>query len=172
MRHARCRGIRANASFKDSSRRVPRAALLRSMLPSPQNSSPDAISCARSFIDQHFGERLTLDELSRATSLSRYYLCRAFKKAHGVTVGAYLTRRRIEEAQRLLADRTMLVKQVAFVAGFQSVAHFNRIFKAATGVAPSEFRRQLREPGMGEGNICKSKEEPCPTRGPAHPRTA
>ena len=142
------------------------------MLPSPQNSSADAISRARSFIDQHFGERLTLDELSRATSLSRYYLCRAFKKAHGVTVGAYLTRRRIEEAQRLLADRTMLVKQVAFVAGFQSVAHFNRIFKAANGVAPSEFRRQLREPGMGEGNICKSKEEPCPTRSPAHPRTA
>lgn len=73
---------------------------------------------------------------------SRTYLCRAFRNANGCTIVEYLSRRRIDKAQVLLRDTALMVKEVAFLTGFQSVAHFNRVFKNASGAAPLEFRRQ------------------------------
>ena len=108
--------------------------------PSSRNRHPNSISRARRFIDEHYTEQLKLRDIAQAADLSRSYLCRAFRKANGRTLVEYLTRRRIEKAQVLLRDTDLLVKEVAFLAGFQSVAHFNRIFKDASGVAPSEFR--------------------------------
>lgn len=104
---------------------------------------PDAIQRARLFIDEHYTQRLTLGEVARAVNLSPTYLCRAFKKANGCTLGAYVSRLRIEKAQGLLGDVELLVKEVAFLAGFRSIAHFNRVFKTAKGVPPLEYRRQV-----------------------------
>ena len=113
-------------------------------MPSPPSRSrrPGAITRARLYIDERYTQRLTLREVAQAVKLSPTYLCRAFKTANRCTLLEYLSRRRIDTARTLLRDTALMVKEVAFVSGFQSVAHFNRVFKEANGVAPLEFRRQ------------------------------
>jgi AraC-like DNA-binding protein len=64
------------------------------------------------------------------------------KKATGVTFSEYLSRARLERAKSLLLDPNVRVSEAAFEAGFQSLTHFNRVFKNLIGTSPSEFRKQ------------------------------
>jgi YesN/AraC family two-component response regulator len=76
--------------------------------------------------------------------VSTFYFCKVFKKGAGVTFTDYLGRVRVEKAKNLLLNRHLRISEIAYAVGFQSLTHFNRVFRKITGQAPTVFRDNLK----------------------------
>jgi len=66
-----------------------------------------------------------------------------FKKATGLHFTEYVSRVRIEKARNLLLNPNLRISEIAYDVGFQSLTHFNRVFKRVIGQSPTEYRGQL-----------------------------
>lgn len=93
---------------------------------------------ARARLDEDPANAVTLAELARDCSLSRFQLLRAFKRAYGLPPHAYLLQRRLAFARRLLRARVPLA-QVAATAGFSDQSHLTRCFARQFGVPPGRY---------------------------------
>jgi AraC-like DNA-binding protein len=107
------------------------------------NSEPLNIARARQFIHQHQAESLELKQVAGVVGMSSYYFCKKFKNSTGFTFTEYLTRARVEAAKNLLINPQVRVTEVAFEVGFQSISHFNRVFREVVGQCPSKYREDL-----------------------------
>ena len=107
------------------------------------NTEPPAVTRAREFIQAHQTERISLADVAQAVNTSTFYFCKLFKKTTGLNFTAYLSRIRIEKAKSLLLNPNLRIGEAAFESGFQSITHFNRVFKKVTGLSPTRYRRQL-----------------------------
>lgn len=96
----------------------------------------------RQFIDQHYKRQFEIAELARMSGFSRNYLCRIFKNYTGQTLTEYTNERRIQAAMLLLKSTSKQVIEIANLAGFNDLSHFNHLFKKITGISPSKFRKQ------------------------------
>ena len=105
-----------------------------------ENAEPPMITRAREFIGRNQGEALSLGQVARAVNTSTSYFCKLFKKFTGLNFTDYVSRTRIEKAKNLLLNRNLRVSKIAFEAGFQSLTHFNRVFKKIVGESPTEYR--------------------------------
>lgn len=90
-------------------------------------------------IERRYNESLTLRELANLANLAPKYLCRAFRKAFGVTPLAYRQELRLREAQRLLSVTSLRISEIATNVGFQSVFHFSRLFRKRIGCTPTVY---------------------------------
>ncbi len=106
-------------------------------------AEPPAITRARRYIQEHFREDLTLAQVSRVVHTSVFYFCKLFRKVTGMTFTEFVARTRVENAKNLLLNPNQRVSEVAYAAGFQSLTHFNRMFKAIVGESPTCFRSRL-----------------------------
>ncbi len=104
------------------------------------------VSGARQFIESHIQETVTLGLVAQHVRVSRFYFCKLFKKATGVTLTEYVTRTRVEKAKTLLANSSVRVSEAAHSAGFGSIPRFNSVFKCQVGMSPTEYRATLRSP--------------------------
>ncbi|MCX4459435.1 helix-turn-helix domain-containing protein [Streptomyces sp. NBC_01340] len=95
------------------------------------------------FIDRHLADPdVTPEAIARAHQISVRYLHRLFE-TEGVTVSRWIQRRRLQECRRDLGRREAAGRTIAAVArqwGFTSAAHFSRVFRAAYGMSPAEWR--------------------------------
>lgn len=94
------------------------------------------------FMNGHFAEQVKLTDLAKQFYISEYYLSRTFKKVTGFSYVEYVNMLRIREARRLLEETDWKVTDIAASAGFDSIAHFGRLFKSMTGMSPLAFRRK------------------------------
>jgi AraC-like DNA-binding protein len=108
-----------------------------------ENAEPPVITRAKEFINEHQTEDLRLGQVARAVHTSTFYFCKMFKKVTGINFTDYLSRLRIEKAKNLLLNPNLRVSEIAFEVGFQSLTHFNRVFKKILGQSPTEYRGQL-----------------------------
>ncbi|WP_027801029.1 AraC family transcriptional regulator [Paraburkholderia dilworthii] len=92
------------------------------------------------FIESHFAEELTLDDIANCGCVSRFHLARAFEAATGVPVMRYVRARRLSEAARRLADGAPDILTVAIDAGYGSHEAFTRAFREQFGVTPEALR--------------------------------
>ena len=106
-------------------------------------AEPKNVTHAREFIAQNQDRAITLQEVARAVNTSTFYFCKVFKKATGLTFTDYLSRVRIEKAKNFLLNPNLRVSEVAYEVGFQSLTHFNRVFRKLTGESPSQYRESL-----------------------------
>lgn len=93
------------------------------------------------YISAHCTENLSLEELANEAGFSKYHFARLFKEMTGTTCHNFLLGQRILYAKSLLVDFSLPITEVAMRSGFNSLATFNRIFKAQIGCTPSEFRK-------------------------------
>jgi AraC-like DNA-binding protein len=107
------------------------------------NAEPPVITRAKEFINEHQTEELSLGQVAKAVNMSTFYFCKIFKKVTGINFTDYLSRVRIEKAKNLLLNPNLRVSEIAFEVGFQSLTHFNRVFKKILGQSPTEYRAQL-----------------------------
>jgi AraC-like DNA-binding protein/ligand-binding sensor protein len=107
------------------------------------NAEPPVITRAKEFINEHQTEELSLGQVAKAVNTSTFYFCKMFKKATGINFTDYLSRVRIEKSKNLLLNPNLRVSEIAFEVGFQSLTHFNRVFKKILGQSPTEYRGQL-----------------------------
>jgi len=107
-----------------------------------------AILTTRDYLEAHYGEPVSLDELARLVSISPYHLARLFTAQMGIPPHAYLESVRIRQARRLLTlGRPIL--EVALSTGFADQSHFTRRFKRTVGVPPGDFvkhRKIVQDP--------------------------
>lgn len=104
------------------------------------------VSRALAFVREHFTEATTLSDVARAASLSKFHLCRLFRRETGFAFRDYLQGLRVQRARELLADPRLTVTEVAYAVGFNDLSHFDKVFRRIAGVPPSEYRRTLRSP--------------------------
>lgn len=101
-----------------------------------------AVARALSFIWEHFLEPISVDDVIEASRMSRCGLYRAFEKHVGRSIGDELARKRVERAQKLLAETDAKLHRVASQSGFSGGEHFSRAFTRLVGTTPSDYRRQ------------------------------
>jgi len=107
------------------------------------NEEPPFVTRAKKFIEEHQTEALSLGAVAKAVGMSSFYFCKMFKKFTGINFTNYVTRVRIERAKHLLLNHNLRVSEIAFEVGFQSLTHFNRVFKQVMGSSPTDYRQQL-----------------------------
>lgn len=108
-----------------------------------QKAEPPLIAKAKEYIRENQAEDLSLGQVAKAVNTSTFYFCKMFKKVTGINFTDYLSRVRIEKAKNLLLNPNLRVSEIAFEVGFQSLTHFNRVFKKIVGHSPTEYRAQL-----------------------------
>jgi YesN/AraC family two-component response regulator len=109
-----------------------------------QNSELPVITRAKEYIQQNQTEELSLGQVAKAVHTSTFYFCKLFKKATGLNFTEYVSRLRIEKAKNLLLNPNLRVSEIAYEVGFQSLTHFNRVFKKFIGQSPTEYRTQVK----------------------------
>ncbi len=108
-----------------------------------QHAEPPVVARAKQFITEHQTEELSLEQVANAVHTSKFYFCKMFKKATGINFTDYLSRVRTERAKNLLLNPNLRVSEIAYEVGFQSLTHFNRVFKRILGRSPTDYRGQL-----------------------------
>jgi AraC-like DNA-binding protein/ligand-binding sensor protein len=108
-----------------------------------EHAEPRVITRAKEFIMEHQGEDLSLGQVAKAVNTSTFYFCKLFKRVTGINFTDYLSRVRIEKAKNLLLNPSLRISEIAFEVGFQSLTHFNRVFKRIIGQSPTQYREQL-----------------------------
>jgi AraC-like DNA-binding protein/ligand-binding sensor protein len=122
------------------------AIVCNQILVQQQNAEPPKITQARAFIAAHQADDLSLGDVARAVNTSSFYFCKMFKQATGLNFTDYLSRVRIEKAKNLLLNPNRRVSEVAYEVGFQSLTHFNRVFRKLCGQSPTDYRAKLPSP--------------------------
>lgn len=100
-----------------------------------------ALRRVRAYIDDHIGERISLDELARQAGVSRFHFARQFRLTTGESPMEYLRRIRIERSKSILQSRETPIAEVAAILGFSDQSHFTRIFARLVGVPPGSYAK-------------------------------
>jgi AraC-like DNA-binding protein/ligand-binding sensor protein len=104
-----------------------------------ESESP-MIRRARAYILANQADPIDLDKVAQAMHVSTFYFCKMFKKATGLTFTDYLSRVRVEKAKTLLLNPHLRISEIAYDVGFQSLTHFNRMFRKIVGESPTVYR--------------------------------
>ena len=119
------------------------ALISNQLLVQQENAEPPVIRLAKQFIQENQANEIKLGTVAKAVNTSTFYFCKMFKKATGLHFTQYLARVRIEKAKNLLLNPNLRVSEIAYEVGFQSLTHFNRVFRKVAGHSPSAYRKQL-----------------------------
>ena len=127
-----------------------------SVIPEPDVGGRQArLNMVRSAIDYlnvHYAEALTIDEICQEIGFSKYYFCRVFRAVTGKTVVDYLNLLRCEKAQYLLSSGKCNAQESAERCGFRNNSYFTKIYKRQIGELPSDtMRRRFQPQGQAGG---------------------
>ncbi|KUP25540.1 AraC family transcriptional regulator [Paenibacillus sp. DMB5] len=95
------------------------------------------------YVEQHYQEPITLNEVARHMGFSPYYFTKLFKKHTGMTFVAFLNEYRLNKAKWILLNEDLPMSAVAESAGFGSVKTFHHFFKSATGISPLKYHKTI-----------------------------
>ena len=99
------------------------------------------IRAAAAYIQEHFTEKITLEQTAEQVHLSPVYFSGLFKKETCMNFSEYLTQVRVQEAKRLLKQGTVNVSEVAERVGYSDARHFSKTFQRLVGITPKEYRK-------------------------------
>lgn len=98
---------------------------------------------ARRYIDEHYYEKIGLENVAGYVDLSPYYFSKLFKEQNRVSFIDYLTEIRIRSGKELLRQSHLNLKEICFRIGYHDPNYFSRVFKKVTGCSPKAYRRSL-----------------------------
>ena len=96
-----------------------------------------------SYVNEHYTEKLSLEDAADYVGFSREYFCRFFKQHMGLTFLRYLNEVRISHAGRLLSSTDLSISEIMNTCGFTNQTIFNRLFKEIYGMTPRQARKTL-----------------------------
>lgn len=109
-----------------------------SMKQGPETSTSEKITEIRLYLSKNYLSRVTLENLSELAGINKYQLIRQFYSYTGLTPQKYLINLRINAAKKMLLNHEPIT-EVATASGFYDQSHFDKYFKAYTGVSPMHY---------------------------------
>ena len=95
------------------------------------------------YVESHFSEPLTLDELAKIIGMNPKYFCRFFSSITQQTPMNYVNYYRIEQAANLLNSTNLSVTEVGLECGFNDTGHFVKTFKKHKGITPKQYQKRF-----------------------------
>ncbi len=103
----------------------------------------DIVTRAKMFMDTHYMEKLSAEQIADVSRISSPHLFRVFRKETGLTPYGYLMNVRMEHAMKMLLNTSCTVEEIADHCAFCSSANFIRAFRQTTGVTPRKYRKLI-----------------------------
>lgn len=122
------------------------ACILNQLIDMSPNEAPvsgEPVRDSISYINEHFAEPLTLEDLSKKACLSPFYFTRIFSKETGMTPYQYLISTRISAAKFLLKSTSFSIKEIGMQCGFSNVSSFCSTFKKWEKQTPGDYRKSM-----------------------------
>lgn len=115
--------------------------ILHTKISSTEESVSKEAKILKDFIDSDFSKNISINTLAALIFRSESQTIRIFKAAYAVTPYEYIIGRRIKNAQLLLTNTNLYIKEISERCGFGDEHYFSNIFKAKTGTSPKEYRK-------------------------------
>ena len=96
---------------------------------------------AITYIDNHYKEKITLQQVSNLSNFDKSHFCRVFKKSTNQSLVDYINFVRISKAEKLLLSSRKAISEIAEETGFLSVAYFTKIFRKLKNCTPSQYKK-------------------------------
>lgn len=109
--------------------------------PRPGSHGRRNLQDIKDYLDIHYREKISLDQLAEQYYINKFYLSRLFKEQFGISPLSYLLSVRITHAKQLLRFDNLSVEKIAQECGMDDANYFSRIFRKIEGSSPGEFRR-------------------------------
>lgn len=101
------------------------------------------------YINAHYADELTLEDVAARCGFSKFYFAKLFKEYSNTTFLDYLTFKRLAAAEEMLVSSDKTMTDIAMLSGFNSISSFNRAFKRKKGVSPSKYKSLYRANAIG-----------------------
>ncbi len=118
---------------------------VRPAVEQPKIKTPKIIKDVIEYINRHFHEAITLEQMAKHFSISKSHLSSYFRKYIGVSPYEYLLNVRLEQAKRLLTHGGSIT-DVCYACGFSDYSHFIQFFKKRTGMTPHKYQKTHPQP--------------------------
>ena len=109
-----------------------------------QNAKAAIAKKAQTYIEAHYNENYSVDDIANVLYINRHYLMRLFKEKTGKTLMEYQNFVRCMEANKLLRDSTLSIEIIAYTVGYATASHFAHVYKKIFQLTPSEYRKHLK----------------------------
>lgn len=103
-------------------------------------STTSPVQRAISFIHEHLGQSLSLQQVAKHVHMNPNYFSEMFKKETGQNYIEFVTQAKVRKAMNLLRETPAKISEIANEVGYEDIKYFNRLFKKWTGQTPSEYR--------------------------------
>lgn len=120
------------------------------MFPTAEAEPDNRILQVKRYIDEHYTEAITVENLTAVSHCSKGHLFRTFKKYFRISPLAYQQDLRFEAAQRLLRFTSLRCYEIAHRVGFSDVYYFHRQFKKRLAITPLNYRQAARQSELGQ----------------------
>ena len=114
----------------------------------PPSTSELYISKGIEYIQEHYHEDLTLDQVSKYLGINKCYFCSLFKRATDLTFSQFLNKVRIEASKQRLIHSTDSVLDIALAVGFNNHNYFTSTFKKVMGITPNVYRQKYAKANL------------------------
>ena len=116
----------------------------------------------RDYINAHYQEEFSLQDIGKALHSNPYYISHVFKESTGYSPMQYAIRLRLGQAQALLAGTNYSITQIAGMVGYDNPSHFNTMFAKYIGMSPGKYRKIFLPPEAGKEGLPKKRTRPSP----------
>lgn len=106
-----------------------------------ENETTRPVRMAKQYIQNHYSEQISLEEVCSEVGLSIPYFSALFKKTEGEGFAKYLINVRMEQAKIFLRESSLSVTEICRKVGYNDVKHFTHTFEKTAGVKPSIYRK-------------------------------
>jgi YesN/AraC family two-component response regulator len=136
--------------------------------PSPIQSEANAanldlIRNALEYIEEHYAEPITMQQIAKEANVNYYYFSRLFQQYTNQGFRDYLMKFRINRAVRMLLQTNESVTNIAIDCGFETISYFIKKFQEEMGVTPKNFRKQyfsIEDPNIHRTDIAQYVDAP------------
>ena len=110
---------------------------------SRQQTATGRFDTILAYIQNHFLEKITVEDLSQMAGLHPNHFIKVFRGQIGTSPGQYINKLRIDKARELLVEETYTIGEIASMTGFHDESYFSKTFKKYIGRTPREYRREM-----------------------------
>ena len=99
----------------------------------------------KSYIDEHYKDEMSLEQLADLVGMTCTSFSRYFKQRTSKTISEYIIDIRLGYAARMLIDTADSISEICWRTGFNTLSNFNRLFRKRKGCSPTEFREKYQK---------------------------